>query len=154
MYLRSYSSVVEQWIENPRVSGSIPLLDNHNMNKQQINFLIKLKNFSIAKKELVCFKFYDKVYQLVKFLYQEGVIQSFFVSNNTIFALIRFYNDNNQLSGLKIVSKSSYKKSLKSKHLYFLKDTKQIYGLSTDKGLSNLMNCKKNSLGGKLLFID
>jgi len=31
MYFCSSSSVVEQWTENPRVSGSIPLLDiNYN----------------------------------------------------------------------------------------------------------------------------
>ena len=124
------------------------------MNKQQLDFLVKLKNFSILRKEVISFKYNYKILNLVKFFYKEGLIQSFFVLKDDIFVNIRFFYENSELSSLKIVSKPSYKKYLKHKNISQLNSSKQILCFSTDKGIVGLTDCKKNNLGGKLLFIN
>lgn len=123
------------------------------MNKQQLNLLINLKNFSCLGKETLTINYSLKTIQLILFLYKEGLIQSFFLLNDKITINIRFFNGKNSLSNLKIISKSSYKKFLNYKNICRLNFNKQIVAVSTDKGFLNMNTCKKQTLGGKIIFI-
>ena len=144
--------MVEQWIENPRVSGSTPLLDIKIkfilsnlivnpffliMNLQTINLLLQLKNMSMLKKESCIIKFTINNFILVNFLYKENYIQSFYATKTkTIFIMLRYFVVKNLFNTLKIVSSPSLK--------YFFK--------YQDIWLLTCINCKKKKIGGKLLF--
>jgi ribosomal protein S8 len=52
-----------------------------------------------------------------------------------------------------IISKPSNNRYLKLKDLYKLNYKKNLFILSTSKGLKTLLECKTNNLGGKLLFL-
>ena len=54
--------MVEQWTENPRVSGSIPLLDILLKNNKSINLFIQILQYwtaLISKKVVYCIKLDD-----------------------------------------------------------------------------------------------
>ena len=123
------------------------------MNKEQRDFLIKLKNFSIANKGAVAVKYSIKTLNLIKFLYTEGLILCFFVINDIINVIIPNYSKENQISNLKIPLKSSYKKNIKYRNLSLLPVGKQVLCVTTSSGFSNLNDCKKNRLGGSVLLI-
>jgi len=123
------------------------------MNKEQRDFLIKLKNFSIANKEAVPVKYSVKTLNLIKFLYAEGLILCFFVINDIINVIIPNYSKENQISNLKIPLKSSYKKNIKYRNLTLLPVGKQVLCVTTSSGFLNLNNCKKNRVGGSVLLI-
>ena len=149
--------MVEQWIENPRVGGSIPLLNKKifytYMTFQQINFLIELKNKILLGKHRYSLKYNFKILNLVFFLYKEGIIQSFYIRNEDLFLTVRFLNGKNSLSNLKIISKSSFQKNLSYMEICFLKSDKKIIAISTNRGILSLALCKKLRLGGKVLFV-
>ena len=150
--------MVEQWIENPFVSGSIPLLDTI-MNNSKIKLLISLKNSAISKKESIKILHNSSDLELIKVLYKEGFIQSFnFDSKNEnsksfINIQLRYYDFMNSLENLKLSSTPSLTKYLKLKNLYNLNDKKVVFFLSTVEGLKTSIECKKSSIGGKLLFL-
>lgn len=123
------------------------------MNKEQRDFLIKLKNFSIANNVVVPVKNTIKTLNLIKFLYSEGLILSFFAVNDIINVMIPNHYNENQICNLKIPLKSSYKKNMKCKNLSFLPVGKQVLCVTTSSGLLNLNDCKKSCSGGSVLFI-
>ena len=154
--------MVEQWTENPCVSGSIPLLDKHQnlffyMNINIIKLLLKLKNASIAQKEAVTIKYNQMCLNILKVLYKEGFIQSFTLSGTSIdkkiHVVLRYSFNKPTLSNLRIISTSSKLKYLTYSDLCKLPDKRLVLWLSTSNGFLTGYECKEHQLGGKLLFI-
>jgi small subunit ribosomal protein S8 len=132
------------------------------MNINLIKLLLQLKNASLAKKEIVEFSCNLLCLELLKLLYNEGFIQSFkIVSKNgsdnekqfqtTI--MLRYSYNKPTLKGLKIISTPSHSKYLTLKDISKIQDRKNILFLSTNRGLLTGVECKKNKIGGTLLFI-
>ncbi len=158
--------MVEQWTENPWVSGSIPLLNKIvklnfiSMNINLIKLLLKLKNASNSHKEHInCLS--NKTHDiLLETLYQEGLIQSFFnQKKNTLTekpltnVFLRYSFNKSSFSAFKIVSTPSKIRYLTFSDLCQISDKKNILFIFTDKNLLTGTECKKHGLGGKLLFI-
>ena len=148
--------MVEQWIENPRVGGSIPLLGilfKIFMNVSQINFLIKLKNSAKYLVEEIFFVYNKNYDNILSFLYKEGFIQYFFLRNNKLVIGLRYFLGENNLKGVIIISRPSFYKNIRYKDITKIKQTNNVVAVSTDAGILNLYDCKKQKIGGKILFV-
>ena len=49
------------------------------MTTNTLKFLVNLKNYSILKKEIYTLRYSKQILQIVKCLYKEGFIQSFYI---------------------------------------------------------------------------
>ena len=102
---------------------------------------------------LIRFSFNVRLLPLIKFLYSEGVIESFSVKKNFLFIQLRLFNGSNPFKDLRIVSTISYEKFLTYNEISKITESKFLFILSTDKGFLNLSECKQRRIGGLLLFI-
>lgn len=128
------------------------------MNKNLIHFLIKLKNASLSQKEIVKIESSKICIALLEVLYNEGYIQSFQLKkekNNKIFIVItlRYFYNKPILRNLHIISKPSSIKYMKLSDICKMADKRFVFFFSTSKGFMTSLNCKKNKIGGKLLFM-
>ena len=123
------------------------------MNSQYINFLTQLKNNAAIETTSIRFSFNVRLLPLIKFLYSEGVIESFSVKKNFLFIQLRLFNGSNPFKDLRIVSTISYEKFLTYNEISKITESKFLFILSTDKGFLNLSECKQRRIGGLLLFI-
>ena len=125
------------------------------MNNNIIQFLLTIKNAGMAHKEIIIITYNKINLDLVTLLYTEGFLQSFKVNEklNIITIFLRYGNNKNIFKDLKIVSTPSRLIYLKYLDLCKLSDKKLLLVFSTDKGFFTGLECKKNKIGGKFLFI-
>ena len=132
------------------------------MNINLIKLLLKLKNASLVRKEVISIQCNTLCLELLKVLYQEGFIQSFNVSSinsNTIekqfeiTVVLRYFYNKPILKNLKIISTPSYVKYVTLKDLCKIPNKKRVLFLSTNKGFLTGFGCKQKQVGGTLLFL-
>ena len=132
------------------------------MNTNLIKLLLHLKNASLVKKETVTIKCGVSGLELLKLLYEEGFIQSYNVDSDSylknekqfnIKIFLRYFYNKPIFNNLKIISTPSYSKYLTFKDISKIQDKKNVLFLSTNKGFLTGLECKKNKIGGTLLFI-
>jgi len=120
------------------------------MNVQTINFLNKLKNYSLYGKQKVIFSYNKNKLQFLEILYQEGLIQSFsFCLHLTVY----LHLSKVCLQYLKILSSPANSKYFKLNQINRFKSIKRTLIFSTNQGLLTLHNCRKHKVGGTLLFL-
>ena len=123
------------------------------MKKNLINFLILLKNSSLKRKDSI-YCDYTKIYEnILKVLYLEGLIQSYYIKNLKIKIFFRYTSSAPRLNFLKIMSKSSQNYNVKLKDIYQISEGQKVMIFSTSKGIMTSLDLKKNRIGGKLLFV-
>ena len=120
-----------------------------------IKFLIKIKNASNLNKEVVYLNFDVKYFKILKILYHEGFIQGFRLDlqNYQTIVYLRFFQNKKVIDRLKFLSIPSREYFISYKDLSTINNKKTFVLLSTNKGLRSLYECKKEKLGGKLLFL-
>jgi small subunit ribosomal protein S8 len=125
------------------------------MNKSIANFLIKLKNSSLVNKEIINIRLENVILKIIKLLYKEGFIQSFKVNFETknILIYLRYSFNKSILKNIKIVSLPSKQLYIKYKELTRISSKNNFILVSTSVGLKTSLECKKNHLGGKILFL-
>jgi small subunit ribosomal protein S8 len=131
------------------------------MNTNLIKFLVKLKNASFAQKETIAVDFNLSHIELLKILYLEGLIQSFRVERENatkkkslfIKVTLRYFHNKPILKSLKIFSKPSHLKYIKYSDICKIRDSKFMFFLSTTRGILTSIECKREKMGGKLLFM-
>ena len=123
------------------------------MKHAQIALLIKLKNSSLIKSHQVTTFYNAKKLNLVKFLYQQGVLQSYSIKGRFLLMHPRYLENYSLLTKLQIVSKPSLSKMLVLKDISKLQNSRSVVGVSTDLGIKTLTECKLEKLGGKILFV-
>ena len=132
------------------------------MNINLIKLLLQLKNASLVKREVVRFNCNLLCLELLKLLYNEGFIQSFKIESKNVFnnekqfqttIMLRYSYNKPALNTLRIISTPSHSKYLTLKDISKVQDRKNILFLSTNKGLLTGLQCKKNKIGGTLLFV-
>ena len=124
-----------------------------------VRFLIQLKNASIARKEAVSLE-YSRIRQdMVEILYAEGFVQSFelvinpLTGSKTILVGLRYYFSRSLLESLQLLSKPSHVRYMKLLDISNIPDRRFVIFFSTDKGTLTTLECKRQKVGGKLLFI-
>ena len=125
------------------------------MNKSIANFLIKLKNASLVNKEVLTVQLESMSLKIVSILYKEGFVQSFLVNEDKkqILIYLRYSFNKNVLKNIKIVSSPSKLLYIKYKELTRISNKNTFILVSTTLGLKTFLECKKNHLGGKILFL-
>ena len=125
------------------------------MNKSISNFLIKLKNSSLINKESINIYFEKTTLKIIEVLYKEGFIQSFIVNYETksILIYVRYSYNKSVFKNVKIISLPSKLLYIKFKELTKISSKNNFILISTTKGLKTFLECKKNHLGGKILFL-
>lgn len=120
-----------------------------------IDFLIQLKNSSQIFKTNFYIKKHIKFSNLLYILYKTGFIQSFSSTINSYFCVkVRYYYNKPVLFYLKIFSKPSLSIYFSLIDIYKLPTKKLIFFFSTAKsGIITQLDCKKQKVGGKLLFM-
>jgi len=127
------------------------------MNKTLINLLLRLKNISLVRKEVVYTKYFLVYKSLISLLYKEGYIQSFKIvkKNNQkfIYLIIRSVFNEFIFSNLNILLKKGKKLNLNKNEISTLNSKNLLLVFSTNLGLKSHIACKKSRIGGKMLFI-
>ena len=122
------------------------------MNITLIQFLLQIKNTTRLKKTYFLIKKTKEACALAKVFYKEGLIQGFSIKNFLVIFL-RYYLNLPVLNSLKIVSTPSLKTCLSFQSLCKIKEKFTVLFISTKKGILTSIECKKQKLGGHLLFI-
>lgn len=124
-----------------------------------VEFLLQLKNASIARKETLSVEYSIIREDMTKLLYLEGFVQSFemvidkFSLIKKIQITLRYYQGKSLLEGLKLLSKPSHVRYMKFLDVSNIPDRRFVVFFCTDRGMLTTAECKKKKLGGKLLFI-
>jgi small subunit ribosomal protein S8 len=130
------------------------------MNSKIVNFLVELKNASLARKETVSIEYSHLLENLVEVLYREGFIQSFIIKRNykstekkVIQVGLRYYFNKPVFNNLKLFSKPSYLKYMKFSDICNIPNKRFVCFFSTNQGILTTLDCKRKKIGGKLLFM-
>lgn len=124
-----------------------------------VRFMLKLKNASAIKKEELDVEYSRVREDMVNFLYNEGFVQSFCLKQSkinkskTIRITLRTLFGKSLLENVKLISKPSLLKYIRLIDICDISDRKVVIFFSTDKGFLTTLGCKKEKVGGKLLFI-
>lgn len=126
------------------------------MNSSTINFLNNIRNSIFASNKKAQFFSNKLTLKLVEILYKKGYILSYkqIKTNNFVKIQIVFKDKNmkNLFSGLKICSSSSRKVFLSLNQISKIEAKNKLFLFSTNKGILDCKDCKKNKIGGILLF--
>ncbi len=125
------------------------------MNYTTIKFLINIKNASLGTNETRIVSYDSFSLSILKILYNSGLIQGYCAldSSKVIIYLRKVFNKT-LTRELKLISTPKTKVSLDYKAITRLKkNTNSLMFFSTDQGLFTINECKKNKIGGVLLFI-
>jgi len=117
-----------------------------------IYFLTQLKNAILKQHEKICVKSNNTMKILVMFLYKENLILS--IKANTAFINVFLKSSNLSLNNLKLIS--THKKNISYSYINISRlslNINKCYIFSTTQGLLSNYSCKKQKIGGKLLFI-
>jgi ribosomal protein S8 len=131
------------------------------MNIETIKFLNQLKNASLGNLEKIKTRSNNLILILLKVLYKEGYILSFRRNlkegylNETSEFLIHMKNPSGKqlFKDLRIISTSSNQKYFSLKTINRMESKRKLIVFSTDKGILTLTECKRNKVGGILLFV-
>jgi len=127
------------------------------MNTTTINSLSQIKNAYELNKNHVRIISNNLTLNIIKSLYKEGLILSYFKEEGTYNSFLNIYlrylDNETPFLSLKIISKPSREIRLKTYEIYKLSEKQSVFVFSTSKGILNSLDCKKQKLGGILLFI-
>ena len=125
------------------------------MNLKTIQLLLKLKNAACVKKTYICIEYNIFILQIILLLYKQGFLQGFLIlkKEQKIKVYIRYIYNFSFIQDIRIVSNISRKFFYKYKSICYIKDKKSMFCFSTSVGLCGLIDCKKQKIGGLLLFL-
>jgi small subunit ribosomal protein S8 len=126
------------------------------MNKNLINFLISIRNASLAKKSILKIKNLKVLSNYITILYQEGLIQSYSIQTvkgiEYLVIHLRTFENKVITENLKLLSQPSKIKVLSYTDLLKLNLKNKTFVLSTSKGIVAHKDCLKQKLGGVAIF--
>jgi ribosomal protein S8 len=125
------------------------------MNLTTKNLLLSLRNNSIIKKNSFRFKLSKQNLILLELLYNQGLLQSYLVlkKSHQIHIFMRYFYNKSTFYYLKFLSSSFDLTNSKFLEISKLFNKRYLFCISTDKGLCTSYFCKRNNIGGKLLFL-
>jgi len=124
------------------------------MNSTIIKFLVSLKNASWTSANKLVLNYDNFSLTILQVLYSSGLIQSYTIlCKNKVTIFLRKSFNKTLTQNLKLVSTPTQKVSLDYKKIALIrKNTNSILFFSTDRGLLTVSECKKQKVGGVLLF--
>lgn len=127
------------------------------MNIKLIYFLNQLKNASLVNKSTVCIFSSKMTLRIATVLYEEGYLLSFkkkTMENGFSYLILRLKERNYiaTFKNLKLCSTPSKSVYLPANQLFRIRMNYKLYVFSTNKGILTGLECKKEHIGGVLLF--
>ncbi len=123
------------------------------MNNQYVSLLVQLKNYSLLDRKDVVIKYNLKVLDLIQFLYDAGLIQSFYVTKEEIRISIRYFQGKTPLSQLKWFCRGPFPNMLTYAQMCKIPFKGRTLCISTDRGLLTIDECKRYRVGGNILLM-
>ncbi|RZL40869.1 MAG: 30S ribosomal protein S8 [Pedobacter sp.] len=128
------------------------------MNKNLIQFLIKLKNASIARKHLIVVNHVNAINGYLNTLYKEGFIQSFNIKSDetnkkVVYIYLRHFQNRVLTENIQFLSIPSRIKILSYNDLTKISLRNKLMVLSTSKGILGHKECLKYKTGGIAMLI-
>jgi len=128
------------------------------MNKNLIQFLIKLKNASIARKDFIEVDYVNSINGYLNILYKEGFIQSFRIklsdtNKKVVHIYLRQFQNKVLTENLQFVSIPSRTKTLSYNDLIKISLRNKLLILSTSKGILGHKECLKYKIGGIAMLV-
>jgi small subunit ribosomal protein S8 len=132
------------------------------MNIQTIKFLNQLKNASLFNRECIDVIYSKNILSIVRVLYEEGFLQSFKIVTQlnytsqvryTLVIQLRYFYDKPIFKKLKVISSPARIIYFNFSNICKFSPEKNVLFFSTSKGILTLLECKKQQIGGALLFI-
>src|SRR5438552_599727 len=126
------------------------------MNYHAADFVIRIKNASLARRKEVHMP-YSKISQAIgKVLMKEGFLASIkegeIDGKKELIAELRFVNRRPAVAGVKIISKPSLRVYKTRKNMTERYNPSVVSVLSTSKGVVSSKEANKKGIGGELLF--
>jgi small subunit ribosomal protein S8 len=125
------------------------------MNKLN-KFLNQLKNASLINKDSIRVLNNPFIEKILKVLYKEGLIQSFYIdiylNQSYLVIYLRYFYNFSVLTNFKMISKASKLNYLKINDILKIYSKKKLIIFSTSKGVLTDLECKKILTGGIPLF--
>lgn len=126
------------------------------MNKNLINFLISIRNASLAKKNVIKLRNVRVVYDYLNILYREGLIQSYNIEKENgvdyLSVYLRTFGNKVLTEDLELLSTPSRIKIISYSDILKLNLKNKIFILSTSKGVVTHNDCLNQRLGGTAIF--
>lgn len=123
------------------------------MNVQTIRVLNKLKNSSLVHQKCISAPINKLTRRIISLLYKEGYILSYKRRDDKDMKIeLKRYTRIPIFKNLKLCSSPSKAVFLSFKQIIHLNTKKNLYILSTNKGIMTGNSCKALKLGGVLLF--
>lgn len=119
------------------------------------SFFSSIKTSIIRRNLNAKVKYTRKFYNLVLFLYKEGLISGYFIdqSKKEIIIYLKYYANSNLLSRIKVYKNDKYKSSFKTiKELNKFAKYGNFLCVSTNRGLLTLGECIIFNVGGRIIF--
>lgn len=128
------------------------------MNITVIKMLIAIKNAIMLKKNSISITYNKLNHKLIRFLYHEGLIQSYTIIPNNkqnlhIKITLRYFLGISPLERIVFFSTPKKEIYLTLAEICALGYNKKILIFSTSKGFLTGTDCKRLGLGGKLYFV-
>jgi small subunit ribosomal protein S8 len=114
------------------------------------DFLIRLKNVSLARKKKVQFPAYKFVICVAETLKKEGYLREVKVKGGVMEAALSYMKKEPLLTNIKIVSKPGIRIYMKKEELEKIKSP-SIFILSTPKGVMSSREAISKNLGGEVI---
>lgn len=125
------------------------------MNKLN-KFLNQLKNASLINKDSIRVLNNPFIEKILKVLYKEGLIQSFYIdiylNQSYLVIYLRYFYNFSVLTNFKLISRASKLNYLKINDILKIYNKKKLIIFSTSKGILTDLECKKIMTGGVPLF--
>lgn len=128
------------------------------MTKSLVNFLLRIKNASMAHKAQLLFRPYKSYLKFAEILYREGLILSYnyytteFTEETYLVLNLRLHEGKVMTKALKLVSASRYIKILPFNKVTRLYLRHKVLVLSTSQGIRTHIDCLNSHAGGVVMF--
>jgi small subunit ribosomal protein S8 len=114
------------------------------------DFLIRIKNASLARRKVVVFPPYKFVISVAKTLKNEGYLREVEVNNESLSVSISYKRKEPMITNIKLVSKPGLRIYMSYDELQKIKKP-SILIISTPKGVMSSMEAIKKKLGGEVI---
>jgi|APCry1669192269_1035402.scaffolds.fasta_scaffold11089_3 ribosomal protein S8 len=125
------------------------------MNYTTIKFLATIKNASLNTTKNLIVNYDNFSLSILKILYNFGLIQNYTVLNKTkVYISLRKVFNKTLTQNIKFISTPTKKLSFSYKKISLIqRKSNMVFFFSTNRGLLSGEECKRQKLGGVLLFL-
>ena len=118
------------------------------------NFLNLIINAQVVQKTVITINKKNQFFEnCLKLFWNKGFILGYKCTKNKIKIFLKYKNNRSVINCLSVVSKAKIKTYYSAKQIWKINSNSSVIIFSTNQGLQTILDCKKQNIGGKLLFL-